>query len=150
MTSSPKTPTQLVFRAMIVGTVAVAAFMFVLSFVGLRDYGVRLMLLGNVLAPLVPLGVDVFSVVGIAATYLLRRAPWHVRLYAWTVFLVPAALSVAGNLAHGEARGLVRAGLVGAALPPVLLALSVHLVVVTRRALDRNAALVATEPLSPE
>src|SRR5690349_25128799 len=98
MTSSPKTPTQLVFRAMIVGTVAVAAFLFVVSFVGLRDYGVRLMLLGNVLAPLVPLGVAVFAVVGIAATDLLRRAPVHARLDAWWVVLVPAAPAGAGNL----------------------------------------------------
>ena len=142
---SPTTATPIVYWLLIAGTIAVAAFTFVISFVGLRDYGVRLMGLSPQLANLVPLGVDVFSLCGIAATYLLARAPARIRLYAWTVFLVPAGLSVAGNLAHAQARDLASAGMVGAAAAPIVLALAAHLVVVVRRQLLRDS-LPASQP----
>lgn len=125
--------TVVVYRGLIVGTVAVAIVTFTISFVGLRDYGIRLMGLPEPLAPLAPIGVDVFSICGIAATYLLRHAPWRVRAYAWAVFLVPSALSILGNLAHADAKHLPNSGRVGAAVAPILLALSAHLVIVARR-----------------
>lgn len=124
---------RLVFRALIGCAVAVAGVTFTLSFVGLRDYGMRLMGLPAWLAPLVPIGVDVFSLCGCAATYLLRHGPFRIRAYAWAVFLFPSALSVSGNLAHADAKRLPDSGRVGAAVAPVLLALAVHLVIVARR-----------------
>jgi len=147
-------PYRVAFAVLICCTVLVALVSFALSFYGLNDYGRTVMRLPVWLSPLVPLGVDLFSLCGIAATYLLRRAPGQVRAYSWLVFLVPTGLSVAGNLAHGESRSLARAGLVGAAVAPVILALATHLVVVVRRHLETasvpdsgdGAAEVATEP----
>ena len=133
-------PYRVAFAVLICCTVLVALVSFALSFYGLNDYGRTVMRLPVWLSPLVPLGVDLFSLCGIAATYLLRRAPGQVRAYSWLVFLVPTGLSVAGNLAHGESRALARAGLVGAAVAPVILALATHLVVVVRRHLEADSA----------
>lgn len=134
-------------------TVAVGVVTFTLSFVGLRDYGIRVEGLSPWLAPLVPIGVDVLSLCGVAATYLLRCSRARVRAYAWLVFGVAVALSVAGNLTHAVARHLSPAGMVGAAAWPILLALASHLVIVTRRALDRDTAtpvsLGATPAVAP-
>jgi hypothetical protein len=124
--------------ALIALTVAVGVVTFTLSFVGLRDYGIRVQGLNTWLAPLVPVGVDILSLCGVAATYLLRHAAVRVRAYAWLVFGVAVALSVAGNLTHAVARHLSAAGMVGAAAWPILLALAAHLVIVTRRALERH------------
>lgn len=124
--------------ALIALTVAVGVVTFTLSFVGLRDYGIRVQGLNTWLAPLVPVGVDILSLCGVAATYLLRHAAVRVRAYAWLVFGVAVALSVAGNLTHAVARHLSPAGMVGAAAWPILLALAAHLVIVTRRALERH------------
>jgi hypothetical protein len=126
------------YLALICCTVAVGAVTFTLSFVGLRDYGIRVERLHPWLAPLVPVGVDILSLCGVTATYLLRDAKTRVRAYAWLVFGVAVALSVAGNLTHAVARHLSPAGMVGAAAWPILLALASHLVIVTRRALDRG------------
>lgn len=128
------------FVSLIGFTIAVAAATFALSFYGLNDYGRRVMALPSQLSWLVPIGVDLFSMCGISATYMLRTAPVRVRLYAWSVFLVPTALSVAGNLAHAEHRGLTRAGMAGAAVVPAILALATHLVVVVRRYVDPTAS----------
>ncbi len=134
-------PLRVAFAVLICCTVLVAVVSFALSFYGLNDYGRRVMGLPVWLSPLVPAMVDLFSLCGIAATYLLRRAMYRVRVYAWMVFLVPTGLSVAGNLAHAESRALAHAGLAGAAAAPVILALATHLVVVVRRHLE-----VDTEP----
>lgn len=125
------------FVVLIAFTVLVALVTFALSFYGLEDFGRTGMGLPHWLSPLVPLGVDLFSVCGIAATYLLRFARARVRAYAWFVFLVPTLLSVAGNMAHAAHRNLGGAGIVGAAVAPVVLALSAHLVVVVRRHMER-------------
>lgn len=139
--SDSDTPTRgwlAAYRALLGLTVAVGAVTFTLSFVGLRDYGIRVEQLDPWLAPLVPIGVDVLSLCGVAATYLLRQARARVRAYAWLVFGVAVALSVAGNLTHAVARHMSPAGMVGAAAWPILLALTSHLVIVTRRALERG------------
>jgi putative effector of murein hydrolase LrgA (UPF0299 family) len=119
--------------ALVTGTGAVVTVAFVLSFYGLNDFGRRIMRLPISLSVLVPIGLDVFSLCGILATYLLRRATWRVRAYTWLVFFVPAGLSIAGNVAHAEHRQLGLAGVVAAALIPVILALATHLVVVVQR-----------------
>lgn len=126
------------FGALLVCTVLVAAVTFALSFYGLEDFGRTGMQLPVPLSWLVPIGVDLFSLCGIAATYLLRDANWRVRLYAWAVFLVPTGLSVAGNMAHAQHRQMDSSGVVGAAVAPVLLALATHLVVVVRRHLQAD------------
>jgi len=125
------------YGALIFFTVVVATVTFVLSFHGLDDYGVRVAGLGR-LSPLVPLGVDGLTLVAVAATYLLRFAPWRVRSYAWLVFAIAVGASVAGNLSHASARHLGRDGWVGAAAWPILLALASHMVIVTRRWMERH------------
>lgn len=124
------------YGALIFFTVVVATVTFVLSFHGLDDYGTRVAGLGQ-LSPLVPLGVDGLTLVAVAATYLLRFAPWRVRSYAWLVFAIAVGASVAGNLSHAAARHLGRDGWVGAAAWPILLALASHMVIVTRRWMER-------------
>jgi len=148
-------PYRVAFAVLICCTVLVALVSFALSFYGLNDYGHTVMRLPVWLSPLVPLGVDLFSLCGIAATYLLRRAPGQVRAYSWLVFLVPTGLSVAGNLAHGESRALAQAGLIGAAVAPVILALATHLVVVVRRHLETvsvsdSSGVSTVVPAEPE
>src|SRR5262245_44305778 len=122
--------------ALVAFTGIVGADTFTLSFSGLDDYGRRVAHYGN-LSPLVPIGVDGLTLVAIAATSLLRRAPWHIRAYAWFVFIVAMGLSVAGNLSHAVADRLTWQGELGAAVPPLLLALASHLMVVTIRAIER-------------
>jgi hypothetical protein len=127
------------YVALIALTVAVGVVTFVLSFYGLRDYGIRVEHLSEGLAPLVPVGVDVLSLCGVAGTYLLRNERLRVRAYAWLVFGTAVSLSVAGNITHAVAQKLDAAGMVGAAAWPILLALAAHFVIVTRRALERRA-----------
>jgi len=129
---------RLAYGALIALTVAVGVVTFVLSFYGLRDYGIRVEHLSPSLASLVPLGVDILSLCGVAGTYLLRNAAARVRAYAWLVFGVAVSASVAGNITHAVAQGLSPAGMVGAAAWPVLLALAAHFVIVARRALERG------------
>lgn len=151
-------PLRVAFGVLITCTVAVAAVSFALSFYGLNDYGRSVMRLPVWLSPLVPIGVDLFSLCGIAATYMLRSARIPIRVYAWCVFLVPTGLSVAGNLAHAVHRHLITAGWAGAAVVPVILALATHLVVVVRRHLENDDATgnepasgaVSAEPLSAQ
>lgn len=125
-------------RAVLVGllvfsTALVVITAFALSFYGLNDFARRVMRLPAILAMFVPIGLDIFSLCGILATYLLKHAEWRVRAYTWTVFLVPAGLSIAGNLVHAQHRHLGQPGVVAAALIPVILALATHLVVVVQR-----------------
>jgi hypothetical protein len=129
---------RLAYGALIAFTVAVGVVTFVLSFYGLRDYGIRVEHLPVRMAPLVPVGVDILSLCGVAGTYLLRNAPLRVRAYAWLVFGVAVSASVAGNITHASAQRLSAAGMVGAAAWPILLALAAHFVIVTRRALERG------------
>lgn len=127
------------YRALLGFTYVVAAVTFVLSFHGLDDYGRRVAQVG-ILSPLVPVAVDGLTLVAVFATLLLRHAKWTVRAYAWFVFAVAVALSIGGNLAHAASRHLTVAGKVGAAASPILLALASHLVIVTRRAIERADA----------
>lgn len=138
------------FVALLICTTVVATVTFVLSFHGLADYGLRVAGQGS-LSPLIPIGVDGLTMCAAAATFLLRHAALHIRLYAWLVFGVAVASSVAGNLSHAASRNLTWEGRVGAAAWPILLALASHLVIVTRRALERTQATtgVATTAATP-
>lgn len=132
-------------------TVLVAAVTFVLSFHGLTDYGQRVAGIEGRLAWLIPLGVDGLTLCAVAATFLLRHAELRVRAYAWLVFGVAVAASVAGNLSHAASRRLTSDGMVGAAAWPILLALASHLVIVSRRAMERQGAATSpgTAPTAP-
>lgn len=136
------------YIALLAFTVLVAAVTFVLSFSGLDDYGRRVAHLGD-LSPLVPIGVDGLTLCAVAATFILRDAPLRVRLYAWCVFGVAVAASVAGNLSHAEARSLSWKGMVGAAAWPILLALASHMVIVVRRHMHPTRPPVAQSQQEP-
>lgn len=140
---------QLAYRSLLACTVLVAGVTFVLSFSGLSDYGHRVAGLSLALAWLVPVGVDGLTLCGVAATFLLRHATLQVRLYAWLVFGISVATSVAGNLSHATSRGLTWEGKVGAAAWPILLALASHLVIVTRRAIENARKQQAAAAVTP-
>jgi hypothetical protein len=121
------------YRVLLAATVFVGTVSFSLSFHGLYDLLKRVGGLPSGLALLGPLGVDGLTLCAIAATFLLRRAPTRVRLYAWTVFAVPTCLSIAGQIVDAHVRRLTTAGVVVAAVSPALFALASHLTVVARR-----------------
>jgi hypothetical protein len=121
----------------------VGAVSFVMSFHGLYDLLIRVVHLPWQLAGLGPLGVDGLTLVAVAATFLLRRAPRRVRAYAWTAFAFPTLLSVGGQIVDAHVRGLSAAGVVIAAVWPVLFALAAHLTVVVRRWWRRVAPVPA-------
>lgn len=122
--------------ALLGGLVAVVVINFALSFSGLYDYGDNLAELPLFLPAFVPLGVDGLTITAVGALYILRHAPLATRLFVWVVYLVPVALSVAGNVAHATARGQHVAAIVGAAAWPILLTLAMHLVIVAARYMD--------------
>jgi hypothetical protein len=113
-------------------TSGVAAVTFAVSFHGLRGYGADVMRLGG-LSPLVPVGVDLASLVALLAAHMRTGERWTRRAYAWTVFATTAGLSVAGNLADGFARELASAGLAGVAMAPVVFVLVSHLAITSWR-----------------
>lgn len=128
-----------VLAGLVAVTLFVAVVAFVWSFHGLDDYGRRVEQLAG-MSWVVPFGIDGLTLVSVAATFLLRQAHWHVRLYVWAMFGVAVSLSIAGNLSHGQARHLTWQGMLGAAAAPVILALATHQVVVVWRELDRRRA----------
>ena len=148
MKDTPRDTLAIALGTLIVCAVIVGAITFTLSFAGLDDYG-RIVAGEGHLSFLVPLGVDGLTLVGVAATYILRTAPLHVRAYAWSVFAVALGASIAGNLSHAMAHHLSRQGQVGAAAWPVFLALASHVVIVVRRRQEMTRT-VADEPDAPE
>lgn len=132
MGSIPDQPSRVTHAGLLGLTCAVAAVTFAISFHGLDGYGVRVMHLGD-MSPLVPVGVDLASLVSLLAAHMRRAERWLRRAYAWTVFATTAALSVAGNLADGAARGLAPVGLAGVAMAPVVFVLISHLAITSWR-----------------
>jgi hypothetical protein len=65
------------------------------------------------------------------------------------VFAVAIAASVAGNLSYAASQRLTSQGMVGAAAWPILLALASHMVIVTRRWMERRPS-VAIEDIEPD
>jgi len=147
MTIIPTSPAghRLTRVALVALTSGVAAVTFAISFHGLDGYGQRLMHLGD-MSPLVPVGVDLASLVALLAAHLRRGERLSRRAYTAAVFAATAALSIAGNLADGRARGLPAAGLVGVAMAPVVFALVSHLAISSWRG---TAAEVAAEAPTP-
>jgi hypothetical protein len=131
------------YRFLLGADVFVGAVSFVMSFHGLYDLLKRVVHLPWQLAGLGPLGVDGLTLVAVAATFLLRRAPRRVRAYAWTAFAFPTLLSVGGQIVDAHVRELSAAGVVIAAVWPVLFALAAHLTVVVRRWWRRVAPVPA-------
>lgn len=137
--------------AMVVTFVGVLAIGFVMSYHGLFTFGDEIMRWPRMLSALAPIGLDIFSMVGLIATFLTRDAPWRTKAYCWLVFGVTVALSVAGNavpaIAHLDRDAAVAgthtrwgyaqvAVVAGAALWPALSAAALHLLIVVKRHLD--------------
>jgi hypothetical protein len=148
----PTTPTvsdsarRVAYRYLLGFTALVAAVTFTLSFHGLDGYGRDVAGIPVLLSWLVPVGVDGLTLCAVAATFILRHDRWKVRAYAWLVFAIAVALSVAGNVEYAAARHLPPMGQGGAAAWPILLALASHLVVFTRRSMDRRTTPETSQP----
>jgi len=130
---------------------------FVLSYHGLYEFAAGVVHLPTELAILVPVGVDVFSLCCLAATFLTRDAHWRVRLYCWSMFGFTVAVSIAGNAVYAvsdvqrrASDSTVRwgylqfAAVIGAALWPVFSAGALHLLIVVRRHMERQRDKIKT------
>jgi hypothetical protein len=139
--------------AIVTAFVGVLVIAFAVSYHGLFTFGERIMGWAAWLCLVAPIGLDVFSIVGLLATFLTHDAPWRVRLYCWTAFGFTVLLSVAGNaisafrvldLSAGVAHqpfvwGYQQVSAVaGAAVWPALSAVALHVLIVVRRHLDRK------------
>lgn len=137
--------------AIVVAFIGVLAIAFAMSYHGLYVFGERIMNWPFYLCVLAPVGLDVFSLVGLLATFLTRDAGWRVRLYCWVALLFTVALSIGGNaiaayslltpvapVADTTFRwGLPQVSAVsGAAIWPALSAVALHVLIVVRRHLD--------------
>lgn len=142
------------YPALIGCAVAVVAVTFALSYHGLYEYAETIAHLPTPLPIVVPIGVDVFSLCALVATFLCRSANWRVRAYCWAMFGATVAVSIAGNALYAisdvEARqgsatdvvwGYRQYGAVaGAALWPAFSAGALHLLIVARRHLNAQRA----------
>lgn len=153
--------------AMVTAFGALLVIGFTMSFHGLFVFGDKIMHWATPLCALAPVGIDVFSILALLATFLTRESPLTVRAYVWSVFGSSVALSIAGNalaevaLATERAHGTGLAfdtsaeqvsALVGAAVWPVFYAVALHTLIVVRRAIDRKRAnaLAVAERLATE
>jgi hypothetical protein len=139
--------------AAVVAFALVLVIGFFMSYHGLFEFGAVIMHWWVGLCAVAPIGVDLFSVVTLLATFLTHDAHWRVRSYMWTALGLTVLLSVAGNalaeiaVAHAAAD---RAGqpftwgyaqfssVAGAAVWPFVYALALHVLIVVRRHLDRR------------
>jgi hypothetical protein len=141
----------------------VLAIGFVMSFHGLFVFGDKIMHWAVALCALAPVGLDVFSMLALLATFLTRDARWRIRAYTWFVFGVTVGLSIAGNalseiaVAQERAEGVGRqfewgyqqfSSVAGAAVWPLAYAAGLHTLLVVRRHLDTKRDRV--EKLSQE
>lgn len=139
--------------AIVAAFVGVLVIAFAMSYHGLFTFGERIMGWAWGLCAVAPIGLDVFSIVGLLATFLTHDAPWRVRLYCWLAFGLTVLLSVGGNAisafwvldrvatgAHERfAWGYQQVSAVaGAAVWPALSAVALHVLIVVRRHLDRR------------
>jgi len=137
--------------AIVVAFLGVLAIAFAMSYHGLFVLGERIMGWPVYLCVVAPIGLDVFSLVGLLATFLTRDAHWRVRLYCWGALLFTVALSIGGNavsafwlldrvaVADGTPFrwGYAQVSAVAfAAVWPVLSAVALHVLIVVRRHLD--------------
>ncbi|MFE2426588.1 DUF2637 domain-containing protein [Streptomyces sp. NPDC059373] len=117
-----------------------------LSYDALQQMAVAIHVRG-ILTYLFPLVIDGFIAYGVRALIILRAAPFHARLYVWTLFGTATAASIWANALHAirinqqtaTASGVLRLGdfTVGAlsTIAPLALAGAVHLyILITRHA----------------
>ncbi len=90
---------------------------------------------------LYPVVVDGTIVVGTVTALALRGAAGRIRLYVWTLLAGAISASVVGNGAHAAGGSPIH--MVGAAVPAVALAASLHLLVI----LVRHAPEVQSEAI---
>lgn len=139
--------------AIVVAFLAVLAVAFGMSFHGLFKFGELIMGWALGLCIAAPIGLDVFSLLSLIATFLTRDARLRVRAYCWGFLIGTVALSIAGNGVSAYAildavaarRGeeftwgyAQVSAIVGAAFWPLLSAIALHLLIVVRRHLDER------------
>jgi hypothetical protein len=131
--------------AVLLGAVAlIAAVAFAVSAHGLYDFGQRVMGLPGVMAAGVPIILDAGQLAAIAAAFLNRGKPLHVRFYMWTAMALTVALSMTGNAWDAHVRDLTRAGVYATMIAPALLALFAHVIVITWRHREPAVTTVKT------
>jgi hypothetical protein len=135
---------QFAWAALLACTGVVIAAGFALTFHGIYGFGRDIAHWGPALAALGPIADDGLTLVAIAATFLLAHAhaPRRPRVYAWFVFAVACAASVAGNTAYAMRPLPTWVGAIGAALCPVFVTLAAHLGVVCWRHSQPRAVLL--------
>jgi len=139
--------------AIVAAFLGVLVIAFAMSYHGLFTFGERIMAWSPWLCGVAPIGLDVFSIVGLLATFLTHDAPWRVRSYCWLAFGLTVLLSVGGNaisafwvldrvatVSHERFTwGYQQVSAVaGAAVWPALSAVALHVLIVVRRHLDRR------------
>lgn len=137
--------------AAVVAFAAVLVIGFTMSYHGLFEFGAVIMSWQTALCALAPIGVDLFSIVTLLATFLTHDARWRVRTYMWLALGCTVAVSVAGNalaeiaVAHAAADRAQKeftwgyqqfSSVAGAAIWPFVYALALHVLIVVRRHLD--------------
>lgn len=141
------------YPALIFFAAGVVAVTFALSYHGLYEFAHTIVNLPYGLAIMVPVGVDVFSLCCLSATFLARDAPLRVRLYCWLMFAFTVGVSVGGNAVYAISDvqrravlepsplrwGYLQVGaVIGAALWPAFSAGALHLLIIIRRHLQRQ------------
>lgn len=139
--------------AIVFAFIGVLAIAFGMSFHGLFVFGEVIMGWVTGLCIAGPIGLDVFSMLALLATFLTRDAAWRIRAYCWLALLGTVALSVTGNAVSAYAlldadaarRGVTLAwgyqqfsAVLGAAFWPALSAIALHVLIVVRRHLDER------------
>ncbi|WKW87251.1 hypothetical protein SEA_CHARGERPOWER_36 [Mycobacterium phage Chargerpower] len=119
------------------GTIAVGSLSFALSFTALAELSAAN---GVDQSWMVPLVIDGGVIVATTATLALRRHAW----YAWTLLILSSMVSVAGNVAHAQAHGLI--AMVIAAIPPLWLLAATHLTVLLYRGDRESGSESISEP----
>lgn len=121
---------------------------FGLSYHGLYEFGRVIVHLPHEGALVVPIALDVFSLVAMFAAFLTHDAPWKVRAYCWGIVIATVGVSVVANAIYAwyvlETEGDTKYAVAAvslAALWPILTALSLHLIIVARRHLARRRQL---------
>lgn len=153
--------------AIVVAFLGVLVIAFGMSFHGLYAFGDRVMDWAMGLCIAGPIGLDVFSLLCLIATFLTRDAPLHIRAYCWAALLAAVAASIGGNAISAYAaldavaarrNADVRWGyrevsaIVWAAFWPLLSAVALHVLIVVRRHLDerRDSVRQAVEEAEQE
>jgi hypothetical protein len=134
------------------GTIAVAAAAFTLSFDAIRDVAIWSHIRAD-WAWMLPVAVDGAMATATVTAVVLHRLRRRT-LYPWAVVLTGAGISIACNALHAWAGGGALAlprtvAMAVSAVPPVLLALSIHLLVMLVDAASQRMTHPATTDTTP-